>query len=77
MTISELRNTKDYIEAVEKIKRWEKGKSYTIRMDSISQAKKNALLVILDDCEREGLIESVSIGLSLEGKVVEERFRKN
>lgn len=76
MTIAEMRNTKDYIEAVEKIKRWKNGEIYTIRTDNIPTAKKNALLVILDDCEREGLIESVSIGLSLEGKVVEEKFRR-
>jgi hypothetical protein len=74
MTTQELRNTKDYKEAMAKIEAYRKGFKFTIDYTQIPRAKGNALKIILRDAIKSGLLESVQIGLSLEGEQTDETF---
>lgn len=76
MTKQELRETKDYKEAIEKIKNYKIGFKFTMNYTEIPKAKGNALKIILNDCVKMGILESVSFGLDIEGNVVEEEFKR-
>ena len=76
MTVAELRQHPEYKKAVAKIEGYRKGFRFTMNYANIPKAKANALKIILNDCEKSGIIESVSIGLSLEGNVTDETFVK-
>lgn len=76
MTAQEMRKTKDYEDAVNKIKGYSKGFEFTLDYSKIPKAKGNALKIITDDCIQAGIIESISIGLTLNGKPVDETFRR-
>lgn len=76
MTKQELRETKDYKEAVEKIKGYKKGFEFTLNYGSIPKAKGNALKIITKDCIDAGILESISIGLDIEGNFVDETYRR-
>ena len=75
MTKQELRETNNYKEAVEKIKAYRKGFEFTLNYASIPKAKGNALRIITKDCIDAGIIESISIGLDIEGNFVDETYR--
>lgn len=74
MTISELRQHEEYKKSTEKIKNYSKGFKFTMNYSQIPIAKANALKIIMKDCEENGLIESVSMGLDLMGNLMEETF---
>ena len=74
MTINELRQHDEYQKAMEKIKNYSKGFKFTLNYSQIPTAKANALKIIMRDCEENGLIESVSMGLDLMGNLMEETF---
>lgn len=74
MTREELRNTKDYKEAMAKIEAYHKGFRFTIDYTQIPRAKANGLRFILRDACKSGLLESVQIGLSLEGETTDETY---
>ena len=76
MTKQELRETKDYKEAVEKIKGYKKGFEFTLNYGSIPKAKGNALKIITKDCIDVGILESISIGLDIEGNFIDETYRR-
>lgn len=76
MTKQELRETNNYKEAVEKIKAYRKGFEFTLNYASIPKAKGNALRIITKDCIDAGIIESISIGLDIEGNFVDETYRR-
>lgn len=76
MTVQEFRETDGYKEAFDKIKGYPKGFKFTLDYTKIPKAKGNALKIITRDCIKEKIIESVAIGLSLEGKQTEETFRR-
>ena len=76
MTVYELRQTKDYKEAVEKIKRHRKGFEFTLNYAEIPKAKGNALKVITKDCIENGILESIAIGLDIQGNFVDETYRR-
>ena len=76
MTKQELRETKDYKEAVEKIKRYRKGFEFTLDYASIPKAKGNALRSITKDCIDAGIIESIAIGVDLQGNFCDETYRR-
>lgn len=76
MTKAELRETKDYKEAVEKIKGYPQGFTFTLDYTKIPKAKANALNVITDDCIKMGILESTQFGLDLEGNFTDETFRR-
>lgn len=76
MTKQELRETKDYKEAVEKIKGYSIGFEFTLNYASIPKAKGNALKIITRDCIDAGILESIAIGIDLEGNFCDETYRR-
>ena len=76
MTIQEVRNHEEYALAFKKIKAYKKGFEFTLNYARIPTPQGNALKIIMRDAIEQGLLESIEIGLSIEGKIVEERFRK-
>lgn len=76
MTVTELRNHKEYELCMNKIKKYPKGFEFTLNYAQIPTPQANALKVIMADAIEGGLIESIAIGLSLEGIQTDETFRK-
>ena len=76
MTKSELRETKEYKEAVETIKGYSKGFVFLLKYAAIPKAKGNALRIIMKDCIDNGILESVGIGLNIRGDLVEEEYKR-
>lgn len=62
MTKSELRETNEYREIMDKIKSYPKDFTFTIQYGAISNAK--------------GILESTAIGLNIQGEPVEETYRR-
>lgn len=76
MKLSEARNTKDWKDVVEKIKRYPKGFEFTIIYEGIPKAKANCLKYIFADCIKNDLLESLQFGLDLEGNITDETFKR-
>lgn len=76
MTIQELQQTKDYAEAMSKIKKYPKNFTFTLNYSVIPKGKANALRIIMQDCIDGGIIESVGIGVALNGEQTEETFKR-
>lgn len=76
MTIQELRQSKDYVEAMSKIKKYSKGFTFKLNYSQIPKGKANALRIIMQDCIENGIVESVSFGLALSGERTDETFKR-
>lgn len=76
MTREQLRKTTDYAEAMNKIRKYPKGSRFTLYYSSIPRARANALEILMHDCIKMGLVESVSIGIALPGIKADETFRR-
>ena len=76
MTIQEFRQSKDYAEAMDKIKNYSKDFIFTLNYSEIPKEKANALRIIRQDCIGNGIVESISIGLALDGEQTSETFKK-
>jgi len=76
MTRDELRREPGYIEAHKKIESYKKGFKFTVYYNEMPAPKRKAMEYLLSDCEKEGLIESISIGVALNGERVDETFVK-
>ena len=76
MTGKEFRESQEYKNAVDKIKRYNKGFCFTLEYHKIPEAKLRALHIVLNDCVQQGLIESERIGVALSGAIVDETFKK-
>ena len=76
MTIQELRQNKDYAEAMSKINKYPKDFTFTLNYSAIPKGKANALRIIMQDCIENGIVESVSIGLALNGEQTDETFKR-
>lgn len=76
MTTQELRQTKDYKDAVDKIKKYHKNFKFTLNYSQIPKAKGNALRIITRDMIEEKILESISIGIDLQGNICDETFRR-
>lgn len=76
MTLQELRQTEEYKKAVDKIKGYRKGFEFTLNYGKIPKAKGNALKIITRDCIENGILESISFGLDLQGNFVDETYRR-
>lgn len=76
MTKSEFRQSKEYREMMDKIKGYTKGFTFTLNYGEIPKAKGNALRILTEDAIKEGILESVSIGLTLQGNPVDETYRR-
>lgn len=76
MTTQELRQTKDYKDAVDKIKKYPKNFKFTLDYSQIPKDKGNALRIITRDMIKEKILESISIGLDLQGNICDETFQR-
>ena len=76
MTVEEVRNHKEYFLVMEKIRSYPKGFEFTLNYARIPTPKCNALKIIMEDAIQNGLLESVALGVSIEGKFVDETFRR-
>lgn len=76
MTEAQFRKSAEFLECYEKVKNYPKGFRFTVPLSGISQAKLNALAILLGQCQSDGLIKSVSIGLSINGKYMEETYER-
>lgn len=74
MTKQEFREHPEYFKAKEKIIAYPKGYKFKIRICTMTQAKLNAMKILLQDCENEGLIENLSIDLDLQGNITEYEY---
>lgn len=74
MTKKELRNSQEYKDLVEKIKGYSKGFEFTLPYYKMTQGQKNAVHIITNDCIKKRIIDSIAIGLSLDGTITEETF---
>ena len=76
MTKKEFRNSQEYKELVEKIKGYSKGFEFTLPYYKMTQGQKNAIQIVVDDCIKKRILDSISIGLQLDGTITEETFIK-
>lgn len=76
MTVEQLRKSEEYFKTIDKIRKYPKGFQFTLYYSGTSRAKANALKILMNDCIKCGLIESISIGVSLQGDIVDETFRR-
>ena len=76
MSKSEFRKSKEYREMIEKIKGYPKWFTFTLKYAEIPKKKGNALKVITSDCIEMGILESISIGLDVQGNFVEEQYKR-
>lgn len=76
MTTSEFRNSKEYAECMSKIKGYSQGFEFTIPYFDMTKGQRNAMNIVTQDAVKQGLLKSTSLGLNLEGDIVEERFTK-
>ena len=76
MTVEQLRKSEEYFKAIDKIRKYPKGFRFTLYYSSIPRARANALEILMHDCIKMGLVESVSIGIALPGIKADETFRR-
>lgn len=76
MTISQFRETKDYEQAIKKVQSYPQGFKFTLNYSFIPVGKTNALKIIMEDCIKQKLLESVNIELALDGTQTAETFQK-
>lgn len=76
MTKAEFRKSKEYAESMEKIKNYPKGFKFSLKYGEIPKAKGNALRILTEDAIKNGILESISIGLNIHGEFVEEEYRR-
>lgn len=74
MNKNEFKESKEYKDAVKKIKGYSKGFNFTIPYYKMTQEQKNAMHIITSDCVKEKIIDSMSFGLNLAGEITEETF---
>lgn len=75
MSKSEFRKSKEYQEALDKIKGYPVGFTFTLNYSEIPIKKGNALKIVTSDCIEMGILESISIGLDIQGNFVEEEYK--
>jgi hypothetical protein len=74
MTITELKKHPDYQAAMRKVKGYSKGFRFTLNYDQIPKAKGNALKILMRECCDLGVVESVQMGLDLQGNIASETY---
>lgn len=76
MTVDEFRKDKEYANCLEKIKSYPKGFEFTLTWETIPKAKANALKILMQDCIKMGLLDSVSFTLNLKGDITSDTYKK-
>lgn len=65
-----------YQEAKKVIINYSHGFRFSIYPKQIPQTKLNALRILLNECEKEGIIELISFDLNLSGEITEEKYER-
>lgn len=76
MTITEVRQSKEYTKCMNKIKEYKKGFQFTLYAERIPKPQWNALMIVLDDCVESGLLENISFGIDLDMNVTEKTYKR-
>lgn len=76
MTREELRNHEEYSICMKKIRGYRKGFEFTLNYAAIPRPQANALKIVMADAIEMGLIESIAIGVALDGTHTDETYRK-
>ena len=76
MTITEVRNHKEYEVCMNKIKAYRKGFEFTLDWTRIPRPQGNALKIVMEDAKEQGLVESIAVSFSLDGTFTDETYRK-
>lgn len=76
MTKSEFLKSKEYENMMKKIRNYSTGFEFTIPFYKMTRQQKNGMNIVLNNAVKEGLIESVRIGVSLEGNFTDETYRR-
>lgn len=76
MTKTEFLQSKEYGDMMHKIRSYKQGFEFTIPFYKTNQGQKNGINIVLQNSEKESLIESLSIDLSLEGNITEKKYRR-
>lgn len=76
MSKSEFKNSKEYREMVDRIKGYPIGFTFSLNYGEIPEKKGNALKIITKDCIDMGILESISVGLDIQGNFVEEQYKR-
>ena len=76
MTKEEFRMSQEYAESMQKIKNYPKGFTFSLKYGEIPKAKGNALRILTEDAIKNGILETISFGLNIQGDCVEEEYRR-
>ena len=76
MNKAEFRKSKEYSDMVDRIKGYPTGFKFILKYGEIPKGKANALKIITKDCIDMGILESISIGLDIQGNFVEEEYKR-
>ena len=76
MTRQEFRESEEYKKCKEKIEGYTPGFTFTLNYKNIPKGKIKALEIVTSDCIREGILESIQIGLALDGSFTNETFKR-
>lgn len=76
MTITEVRQSKEYTKCINKIKEYKKGFQFTLYAERIPKPQWNALMIVLDDCVESGLLENISFRIDLDMNVTEKTYKR-
>lgn len=76
MTKQEFRASEEYADMMRKVKSYPAGFEFSIPYYQMRQGQRNAMEVFTRDCIKAGLLQSISMDLSLTGEVTSEKFRK-
>ena len=76
MTKQEFRNSEEYRKCIEKITNYPKDFIFSIYPKQITKAQYNAINIVIGDCIKQGLIESIEIGLNIKAETVELKYKR-
>ena len=76
MTREAFRRSADYVEAFDKIRGYRRGFEFVLVYESLPQGKANALRWLIEDCIKQGYLECIREGLTLEGEVTEAAYKR-
>ena len=76
MIRQEFRESEEYKKCMEKIKGYNPGFTFTLNYKNIPKGKVKALEIVTSDCIKEGILDSVRIGVALDGSLVDETFKR-
>ena len=76
MNKQEYRASQEYKDCVAKITGYRHGFEFALPWYRMPEPAKRGMEILLGDCVKMGLIESISIGLDITGTIVEERYKR-